>query len=136
MLFRIPSRGYWSPLQEPSTILERLEMTYVIIINEISMMTSYMLCTVEHQLKQAARSQLPNALCNKLVLPVGDLAQRLAICIHSPISPDILCRCYHITFAPCWTAAKHHTAIVGTTCNRPHILTIFEHYKGMGAFGT
>ena len=73
------------------------------------MMTSYMLCTVKHQLKQAARSRLPNALCNKLVLLVGDLAQLLAICIHSPISPDIFCIGCHITFAPCWVAAKHHT---------------------------
>ena len=51
-LFRIPSRGYLSPLQEPSPLLEKLQMADVIIIDEISMMTSYMLCTVEHQLNK------------------------------------------------------------------------------------
>ena len=108
-LFRIPSRGYLSPLQEPSIVLERLQLANVIIIDEMSMMTSYMLCTVEHRLKQAARNKSLNALGNKLVLLVGDLAQLPAICIHSPKSPDILCRGCHITSAPCWAVAKHHT---------------------------
>ena len=50
-----------------------------------------------------------NAHSNKLVLLVGDLAQLPAICMHSPKSPDILCRGCHITSALCWAAAKHHT---------------------------
>ena len=72
--FHIPSRGYLFPLQEPSIVLQRLLMEKIIIIDEISMMTSYMLCTVEHRLKQAARNTSLNALCNKLVLLVGELA--------------------------------------------------------------
>jgi ATP-dependent exoDNAse (exonuclease V) alpha subunit len=108
-LFRIPSRGYLSPLQEPSIVLERLQMADVIIVDEMSMMTSYMLSTIEHRLKQAAINKSLNALCNKLVFLVGDLAQLPAICIHSPKSPDILCRGCHITSAPCWATAKHHT---------------------------
>ena len=108
-LFRIPSQGYLSPLQEPSIVLERLQMADVIIIDEMSMMTSYVLCTVEHRLKQAARSKSLNAFCNKLVLLVGDLAQLPAICIHSSKTPDILCRICYITYAPCWATPKHHT---------------------------
>ena len=79
------------------------------VIDEMSMMTSYMLFTVEHRLKQAARSRFPNALWNKPALLVGDLAQLPAICIHSPKSPDILCRGCHITSAPCWATPKHHS---------------------------
>jgi ATP-dependent exoDNAse (exonuclease V) alpha subunit len=83
-LFRIPSRGYLSPLPEPSTVLERLHSADVIVIDEMSMMTSYMLCTVEHRLKQACRDTISNTFCNKLVLLVGDLAQLPAICVHAP----------------------------------------------------
>ena len=107
-LFCIPSRGYLFPLKEPSIVLERLQMADVIIINEISMMTSYMLCTVEHRLKEVARNTSLNALCKKLVFLVGDLAQLLAICIHSPKFPDIFYRGCHITSASRWTTAKHH----------------------------
>ena len=107
-LFRISSWGYLSPLQEPSIVLEKLQISDVIVIDETSMMTSYMLCTVEHRLKLAARNTLPNALRNKLILLVRDFAQLPAICIHSPKSLDILCRGCHITFAPCWATAKHH----------------------------
>jgi Cdc6-like AAA superfamily ATPase len=41
-LFRIPSRGYLSPLPKPSTVLEHLHSADVIVIDEMSMMTSYM----------------------------------------------------------------------------------------------
>jgi hypothetical protein len=107
-LFRIPSRGYLSPLPEPSTVLERLHSADVIVIDEMSMMTSYMLCTVEHRLKQACKDTISNTFCNKLVLLVGDLAQLPTICVHSPKAPDIICRCCHISSAPCWASAEHH----------------------------
>jgi hypothetical protein len=107
-LFRIPSRGYLTPLAEPSTVLERLHSADVIVIDEMSMMTSYMLCTVEHRLKQACKDTISNTFCNKLVLLVGDLAQLPTICVHSPKAPDIICRCCHISSAPCWASAEHH----------------------------
>ena len=71
-------------------------------------MTSYMLCTVEHRLKQACKDTISNTFCNKLVLLVGDLAQLPAICVHSPKAPDIICRCCHISSAPCWASALQH----------------------------
>jgi ATP-dependent exoDNAse (exonuclease V) alpha subunit len=108
ILFRIPSRGYLTPLPEPSTVLERLQSADVIVIDEMSMMTSYMLCTVEHRLKQACKDTISNTFCNKLVLLVGDLAQLPAICVHSPKAPDIICRCCQISSAPCWATALQH----------------------------
>ena len=107
-LFRIPSRGYLSPLPEPSTILERLHNANVIVIDEMSMITSYMLCTVEHHLKQACRDTISNTFCNKLVLLVGDLAQLPTICVHALKAPDIIRRCCHISSAPCWNNALQH----------------------------
>jgi ATP-dependent exoDNAse (exonuclease V) alpha subunit len=107
-LFHIPSRGYLTPLPEPSTVLERLHSADVIVIDEMSMMISYMLCTVEHRLKQTCKDTISNTFYNKLVLLVGDLAQLPAICVHSPKVPDIICRCCHISSAPCWATALQH----------------------------
>ena len=105
-LFRIPSRDYLSPL--PSNVLERLHSADVIVIDEMSMKTSYILCTVEHRLKQACRDTISNTFCNKLVLLVGYLAQLPAICMHAPKTPDIICRCCHISSALCWASALQH----------------------------
>ena len=74
----------------------------------MSMMTSYMLCTVEHRLKQACRDTISNIFCNKFVLLVGDLAQLPAICVHASKAPNIIYRCCHISSAPCWTNTLQH----------------------------
>ena len=74
----------------------------------MSILTSYMLSTVEHRLKQACRDTISNTFCNKLVLLVGELAQLPAICVHAPKAPDIICRCCHIGSAPCWVSALQH----------------------------
>ena len=67
-----------------------------------------MLCTVEHRLKQACRDTISNTFCNNFVLLVGDLAQLLEICVHVLKTPYIICRCCHISSAPCWASALQH----------------------------
>ena len=107
-MFRIPTHGYLSVLHEPSLILTTLKNADVIIIDEISMMTSNMLCAVEERIKQSTRSRDIYSTPNKLIILIGDLAQLPAICIHKPKLPDIICKACHITSAPSWALAKQH----------------------------
>ena len=92
---------------EPSPVLTKLKNADVIIIDEMSMMTSNMLCAMEQRLRQSTLTTCTFSFQNKLVILVGDLAQLPAICTHTPTAPDIICRACHITSAPCWTIAKH-----------------------------
>ncbi len=78
--FRIHVCGYLSVLPQPSNILQSLKFANVIIIDEILMMISTMLCAIEQQLKQAQDNMNPFA--NLLLLLVGDLAQLCPICKH------------------------------------------------------
>jgi hypothetical protein len=78
--FRIPTRGYLSCLPEPSKVLDKIKTSNVIIIDEMSMMTSDVLYTIEQRLKQASPLTNATPFQNKLVLLVGDLAQLPPIC--------------------------------------------------------
>jgi hypothetical protein len=69
--FRIRVHGYLSILPQASNILQSLKYANVIIIDEISMMSSTMLCAIEQRLKQAQDNMNPFA--NVLLLLVRDL---------------------------------------------------------------
>ncbi len=82
--FHIPTHGYLSILPKPHNVIEKLKSTNVIIIDEMSMMTSNMLCAIEQHLKQTMRVENTfQAFQTKLILLVGDLVQLLAICKHT-----------------------------------------------------
>jgi len=68
-------------LPQPNDILQTLKYTHVIIIDEMSMMTSTILCAIEQQLKQAQGNM--NPFPNVLLLSISDLAQLLVICRYS-----------------------------------------------------
>jgi hypothetical protein len=108
-VFRIPTHGYLSVLPKLNPVLTKLKNAYVIIIDEMSMMTSNMLCAVEQRLRQSTLTTCTFSFQNKLLILVGDFAQLPTICTHTPKAPDIICRACHITSAPCWAIAKQHT---------------------------
>ncbi len=76
--FRIHVCGYLSVLPQPSNILQSLQFANVIIIDEILMMISTMLCAIEQQLKQPQDNMNPFAN----LLLVRDLTQLCPICKH------------------------------------------------------
>ena len=78
-VFRIPTHGYLFVLHEPSPVLTKLKNANVIIIDEMSMMTSNMLCAVEQLLRQSTLSTCTFSFQNKLVILVGHLAQLLGM---------------------------------------------------------
>ena len=78
--FRIPTLGYLSCISKPSKILDKIKTSDVIIIDEMSMMTSYVLCITEQHLKQATPLTNATPFQNRLVLLVGDLVQLPSIC--------------------------------------------------------
>ncbi len=65
---------------QPNEILQTLKYTHVLIIDEMSMMTSTILCAIEQRLKQVQGNINPFA--NVLLLSISDLAQLLVICRH------------------------------------------------------
>ena len=73
--FRIPTVWYLSCLLELNKVLDKIKTIDVIIIDKMSMMTSYVLCTIKQRLKDATLLTNVSPFQNKLVLQVGDLAQ-------------------------------------------------------------
>jgi hypothetical protein len=63
--------------------MEKLKISNVIIIDEMSMMISNILCAMEQRLKQAMSIVETSPFEKKLVLLVGDLAQLPLICKHT-----------------------------------------------------
>jgi len=90
------------------------------IINEMSMMTSTMLCAIEQHLKQFNT----NPFTNVLVLLVGDLIQLPAICKHSLKKKELYCKNCHISIAPSWSNAMHH--ILTISIRHAYILVSFN----------
>jgi hypothetical protein len=50
-MFKIPIKGYLIIIIKPSTTLEIIKQADVIVIDEMSMMTSIVLCPIEQCLK-------------------------------------------------------------------------------------
>jgi ATP-dependent exoDNAse (exonuclease V) alpha subunit len=77
--FHIQCKGYVQPLQELSVEFQILKEVDIIIIDEMSMMTSTLLQSVETRLQQI-ENDTNEPYHSKLVILVGDHAQLLAIC--------------------------------------------------------
>lgn len=106
IVFRKPTHGYFSVLSEPNLVLTKLKNADVIIIDEMSLTTTNMLCTMRQRLKQNTRTHGHIFIPKQDFAFSWDLTQLLAICIHTPKVPDVICRACHITSAPYWVAAK------------------------------
>jgi hypothetical protein len=76
-------QGYLSILPEPNNIIEKQKIANVIIIDEMSTMTSNILYVVEQHLKQTMSIAKTSPFETKLVLLIGDLAQLPPICKHT-----------------------------------------------------
>ncbi len=117
--FCIPMQGYLSIFLEPNNIIEKLKIANVIIINEMSMMTSNIFCVMEQRLKQAMFIAKTFPFETKLVLLVGDLAQLPPICNHTFQQNDILCKKIHVKSTPCWKMAQIFLSIL--MCHGPDL---------------
>ncbi len=72
-MFKIPIRGYLIIIIEPSSTLETLKQPNLIVIDEMSMMASIVLCVIEERLKQYFQNNV-NLFYLILILLVGDLS--------------------------------------------------------------
>ena len=106
--FHIPSHGYLSIYFESSKVINRLQDADVIIINEMSMITSYMLCVIKQHLKHAMQAKNSSPFQTKLVLLVGDLTQLPAICKHNLCNNELICKACHIKISFYWSSAQQH----------------------------
>ncbi len=77
--FHIQCKGYVRPLQELSVEFQILKKVDIIIIDEMSMMTSTLLQSIETRLRQI-ENDTNESYHFKLVILVGDHAQLPAIC--------------------------------------------------------
>jgi hypothetical protein len=77
--FHIQCKGYIRPLQELSVEFQIFKEVNIIIIDEMSMMTSTLLQSIQTRLQQV-ENDTNEPYHSKLVILVGDHAQLLAIC--------------------------------------------------------
>jgi len=98
-MFKIPIRGYLITIIQLTSTLKMLKQAYLIVIDEMSMMTSIVLCAIEQCLKQSFQNDV-NLFDSILILLVGDLSQLLAICKHSYSNAKKCCRSCHTSMAP------------------------------------
>ncbi len=130
--FKILIHGYIYVLPQLSDILQTLKYAHVIIIDEMSMKISIILCAIKQHLKQA-QSNI-NLFVNVLLL-LGDLAQLSTICRHSLKKKILYYNICHISLAPCWSMATRCLLISFTIHSiDPIFLQIlnnihFKHYK-------
>jgi hypothetical protein len=80
-MFRILLKGYLTTIIESSTKLKTIKQANLIVIDDMSMMTSIVLCVIKQRLKQSFQNvAIPFDFI--LVLLVGDLLQLPTICKH------------------------------------------------------
>jgi hypothetical protein len=78
-MFHIQCKGHVQPLQELSVEFQILKETHIIIIDEMSMMTSTLLQSIETRLHQIENDK-NEQYRSKLMILVGDRTQLPAIC--------------------------------------------------------
>jgi ATP-dependent exoDNAse (exonuclease V) alpha subunit len=106
--FHIQCKGYVRPLQEFSVEFQILKETDVIIIDEMSMVTSTLLQSVETRLWQI-ENDTNEPYHSKLVILVGDHAQLLAICHYRLSDIENYCQKHYVYNAIHWNFATYHT---------------------------
>ncbi len=106
-MLKILVRGYLTRIIKLSTKLETIKQANLIVIDEMSMMTSIILCAIEECLKQFFQNVV-NPFDFILVLLIGDLLQLPTICKHSYFDKEKCCKSCHIFTTLCWLNATHH----------------------------
>jgi hypothetical protein len=76
-----------------------LKQAYLIVIDEMFMMTSIVLCAIKQHFKQSFQNDVI-PFDSILLLLVGDLSQLLAICEHSYFDGKKCCRSCHASTTP------------------------------------
>jgi hypothetical protein len=104
--FFIQCKGYVRPLQELSVEFQILKETNIIIINEISMMMSTLLQSVETRLRQI-ENDTNEPYHSKLMILMGDHAQLLAICHCHLLNTKLLPKNYVYNVID-WNFATYH----------------------------
>ena len=102
-----PSRVPYT-LQQPNLTLQELQAADVIIVNEMSMMTTVQLTAIYSRLKQVFVYN-SDLFHSKILLCIGDIAQLPPICFHTVTDSKLVCRCCCIINSPIWISRKHFT---------------------------
>jgi hypothetical protein len=110
MLFRLTIRGPLYALQQPNLTLQRLQLADVIIVDEMSMMTTIQLTTIYSRLKQVSKYN-SDLFHSKILLCMGDMAQLPPICFYTVTDSEPFCRRCCIINYPIWTSGKYFTLI-------------------------
>jgi ATP-dependent exoDNAse (exonuclease V) alpha subunit len=106
--FHIQCKGYVRALQELNVEFQILKEADIIIIDEMSMMTSTLLQSVETRLRQI-KNDTNEPYHSKLVILVGDHAQLPTIC-HCRLSDTKKnCQKHYVYNAIDWNSATYHT---------------------------
>jgi ATP-dependent exoDNAse (exonuclease V) alpha subunit len=106
--FHIQCKGYVRPLQELSVEFQILKEANVIIIDEMSMMMSTLLQSVETRLRQI-ENDTNEPYHSKLVILVGDHAQLPAICHCHLSDTENYCQKHYVYNAIDWNSTTSHT---------------------------
>jgi len=108
---------YWSPLAVTNVRYHQLLHADVIIVDEISMVTSDLLNMLMLRLQGVLANEAQNntgtactdPLQNKLIIMVGDMAQLPPVCTEHKVPAASFCKACHISNSPWWPQATMHT---------------------------
>ncbi len=106
--FHIQCKRYVLPLQELSVEFQILKETNIIIIDEMSMMTSTLLQSIETRLRQI-ENDTNEPYHSKLVILVGDHAQLPTICHCHLSNIENYCQKHYVYNAIDWNSTMNHT---------------------------
>jgi hypothetical protein len=105
--FHIQSKGYVRPLQELNVEFQILKKVDIIIIDEMSMMTSTLLQSDEIRLRQI-ENDTNEPYHSNLVILVGDHAQLPAICHCHLSDTKNYCQKHYVYNAIDWNSTTYH----------------------------
>jgi ATP-dependent exoDNAse (exonuclease V) alpha subunit len=106
--FHIQCKGYVQPLQELSVEFQILKEANIIIIDEMSMMTSTLLQNVETRLRQI-ENDTNEPYHSKLMILVGDHAQLPPICHCHSLDTENYCQKHYVYNSIDWNSTMYHT---------------------------
>jgi len=106
--FHIQCKGYVWPLQELNVEFQILKEVDIIIIDEMSMMTSSLLQNIETRLWKI-ENDTNEPYYSKLEILVGDHAQLPAICHYYLSDIENYCQKHHVYDVIDWNFTTYHT---------------------------
>lgn len=128
-LFSIPLKGrYLSPLDTTGESFAKISMAGEIVVDEMSMLTAYMLDLIFYRLRQVCGS-LAAALSKKLIVFVGDHAQLPAIRHHRLDADDPVCLQCHISRSIHWPLLQIHHLLGSKRHSDPQFLQFLNEIR-------